>query len=82
MKLFRTGNIEVVKNCQARFQFCLPSVIWAERAKKFEANYVTFEIVLTHYGHCVDYCSSAHVISCFLRCNCFFSHDYSLIKYV
>jgi len=55
MKLFRTGNIEVVKNCQACFQFGLPSVIWAERAKKFEANYVTCDRVLTHYGHCVDH---------------------------
>jgi len=27
MKLFRTGNIEVVKNCQVCFEFSLPSVI-------------------------------------------------------
>jgi len=33
MKLFRTGNIEVVKNCQVYFEFSLPSVIWAERVK-------------------------------------------------
>ena len=55
MKLFRTGNIEVVKNCQVYFEFSLPSVIWAERVKKFEAKYVTCDRTFTHYGHCMDY---------------------------
>jgi len=40
MNLFRTGNIEVVKNCQACFEFSPPSVLWAERMKKFEAKYL------------------------------------------
>jgi len=55
MKLFRTGNIEVVKNCQVYFEFSLPSVIWAERVKKFEAKYVTCDRTFIRYGHCMDY---------------------------
>ena len=55
MKLFRRGNIEVVKNCQVYFEFSLPSVIWAERVKKFEAKYVTCDRTFIRYGLCVDY---------------------------
>jgi len=54
MKLFRTGNIEVVKNCQACFEFSSPSVLWAERMKKFEAKYVTCDRTFIHYGHCMN----------------------------
>ena len=54
MKLFRTGNIEVVKNCQVYFEFSSPSVIWAECVKKFEAKYVTCDETFIHYGHCMD----------------------------
>jgi len=52
MKLFRTGNIEVVKNCQACFEFSSPSVLWAERMKKFEAKYIACDRTFIHYGHC------------------------------
>jgi len=41
MKLFRTSKIEVVTNSQLCFEFSLPSVIWAKRAKKFDAKYGT-----------------------------------------
>ena len=51
MKLFRTGNIEVVKNCQACFEYSSPSVLWAQRVKKFEAKYVTCDRTFIHYGH-------------------------------
>jgi len=54
MKLFRTGNIEVVKNCQACFEFSSPSVLWAERMKKFEAKYLACDRTFIHYGHCMD----------------------------
>ena len=54
MKLFRTGNIEVVKNCQACFEFSSPSVLWAERVKKFEAKFVTCDRTFIHYGHCMN----------------------------
>ena len=36
MKLFQTGNIEVVKCCQLYFGFELPSVIHKRRVTKFE----------------------------------------------
>jgi len=35
MKLFRTSNIHVVSDCQEQFNFVLPSVHLARRAKKF-----------------------------------------------
>jgi len=54
MKLFRTGNIEVVQNCQACFEFRSPSVLWAERMKKFEAKYLACDRIFIHYGHCMD----------------------------
>jgi len=49
MKLFRTGNIEVVKNCQLCLDFSLPSVVWAECAKKYEAKYVICDKTFIHY---------------------------------
>ena len=55
LKLFRTGNIEVVKNCQAYFEFSLPSVVWAERAKKLDAKFVTCDRTFVHYGLCVNF---------------------------
>jgi len=39
MKLFRTGNIEVVRDCQAFCNFDLPSVLLHERTDKFISNY-------------------------------------------
>jgi len=40
MKLFRTGNTEVVINCQVYVSNSVYRVSWAERAKKFEAKYI------------------------------------------
>jgi len=54
MKLFRTGNIEVVQNCQACFEFSSPSVLWAKRMKKLKAKYVTGDRTFIHYGHCMN----------------------------
>jgi len=39
MKLFRTGNIEVVRECQAFFNFDLPSMLLRKRTDKFINNY-------------------------------------------
>ena len=39
MKLFRTGNIEVVRDCQAFFNFDLPSMLLRKRTDKFISNY-------------------------------------------
>jgi len=39
MKLFRTGNIEVVRDCQAFCNFDLPSVLLHKRTDKFISNY-------------------------------------------
>jgi len=39
MKLFRTGNMEVVRDCQAFCNFDLPSVLLHKRTDKFISNY-------------------------------------------
>ena len=39
MKLFKTGNIDLVKCCQSYFCFELPSVLHDRRAKKFDIKY-------------------------------------------
>ena len=39
MKLFRTGNIEVVRDCQVFFNFDLPSMLLRKRTDKFIGNY-------------------------------------------
>jgi len=36
MKLFKTSNMHIVSDCQEQFNFVLPSVQLARRAKKFE----------------------------------------------
>ena len=35
-------------------EFRSPSVLWAERTKKFEARYVACDRMFIHYGHCMD----------------------------
>ena len=39
MKLFRTGDINIVKSCQSYFSFNLPSVLLMKRAEKFDIKY-------------------------------------------
>jgi len=39
MKLFKTGNIDLVKYCQSYFCFELPSVFRDRRARKFDIKY-------------------------------------------
>jgi len=39
MKLFKTGNIEIVRECQAFFGFKLPSVLLSMRSDKFIRQY-------------------------------------------
>ena len=39
MKLFRTGDINMVKSCQSYFSFNLSSVILKKRAEKFDIKY-------------------------------------------
>ena len=55
MKLFKTSNIDVVKCCQDRFGFDLPSVSWSKRVKKFEAKFHA----CNNLGYCVMCCEYA-----------------------
>ncbi len=41
MKLFKTVNTEIIKDCRDYFNFRLPSVMLVERRKKFVINYAT-----------------------------------------
>ena len=50
MKLFRTGNIEVVRDCQAFFNFDLPSVLLHNGLINL---LVTIEILVMM---CVNFC--------------------------
>ena len=40
MKLFRTGDINIVKSCQSYFSFNLPRVLLIKRAEKFDIKYI------------------------------------------
>jgi len=50
MKLFRTNNIEVVKECQQFFNFNVPSIQWLTR-KKFYVKYCESDNLLCKYLH-------------------------------
>ena len=39
MKLFRTGDINIVKSYQSYFSFNLPTVLHKNRAEKFDIRY-------------------------------------------
>jgi len=39
MKLFRTGDINIVKSCQSYFYFNLPSVLLKNHAEKFDLKH-------------------------------------------
>ena len=39
MKLFQTGDINIVKSCQSYLSFDLPSVLLKKRAEKFDIKY-------------------------------------------
>ena len=39
MKLFRTGDINIVKSCQSYLSFNLPSVLLKKLAEKFDIKY-------------------------------------------
>ena len=45
-KLFKTNNIEIVRECQQFFNFELPSIQWAKRCNKFEIKYGASENLL------------------------------------
>ena len=44
LKLFNTNNIDIVRNCQKKFAFVLPSVLLAHRSERF----------LVKYRHCAN----------------------------
>jgi len=54
MKLFRTGDINIVKSCQSYFSFNLPSVLLKNRAEKFELKY---KKIMQTYAKWINICS-------------------------
>jgi len=53
MKLFRTGNINIVREYQIMFQFQLPSELFEKRSKKFIHDYDKFAAPLIYSdAHC------------------------------
>ena len=41
MKLFRTSNMNIVRDCQSYFAFKLPSELRSNRVKMFDVKYAT-----------------------------------------
>jgi len=65
MKLFRTSNMDIVRDCQCYFGFKLPSELWSNRVKMFDVKYVT--IVAGTSVFCVLlllFCSTLSVFVC------------------
>jgi len=51
MKMFRTSNIEIVRNCQSYFGFKLPSELWSIRVvEKFDVKYASCGGNFVNYG--------------------------------
>jgi len=50
MKMFRTSNIEIVRNCQSYFGFKLPSELWSIRVKTFDVKYASCGYSFVNYG--------------------------------
>jgi len=53
MKMFRTNNVEIVRNCQSYLGFNLPSDLWPNRVKRFDVKYATSGGSFVKYGFTV-----------------------------
>jgi len=53
MKMFRTNNMEIVRNCQSYLGFNLPSDLWPNRVKRFDVKYTTSAGSFVEYGFTV-----------------------------
>jgi len=42
--------MDVIEQCQAYFDFKLPSTLWCDRVKRFEVKYATFGGSFVDYG--------------------------------
>ena len=58
MKLFRTSNVAIVRQCQELFGFQLPSITLCKRIDKFVGKYYASDNLLCKI------CSSVGVIIC------------------
>jgi len=47
MKMFRTNNIEIVRNCQSYLGFNLPSELWPNRVKRFDVCHLSGQFCQT-----------------------------------
>jgi len=50
MKMFRTSNIEIVRNCQSYFGLSCQSELWYMRVKKFDVKYASCGGSFVNYG--------------------------------
>jgi len=41
MKMFRTNNMDIVRNCQSYFGFKLPSELWSNRVKMSDVKFMS-----------------------------------------
>ena len=66
MKMFRTNNIEIVRNCQSYLGFNLPSDLWPNRVKMFDIKYATSRGSFVKYGFIVWLLPSLFMFAAFL----------------
>jgi len=50
MKMFRTSNMDVMRQCQSYFDFKLPSKLCSNRIKTFDVKYATCGGSFVDYG--------------------------------
>jgi len=50
MKLFKTVNNEIIRECCSYFTFPLPSELLDKRRVKFQSNFMLFTGILHYFG--------------------------------
>ena len=55
MKLFKSSNVELIKECQNNFRCVLPSLSVDERCQTFISKYDT-SVRLIHFANTIGFC--------------------------
>ena len=50
VKMFRTNNMNIVRDMQVLFGFKLPSELWSNRVRIFDVKYATYGGSFVNYG--------------------------------
>jgi len=83
MKLFRTSNVAMVRQCQELFGFQLPSITLCKRVDKFVGKYYASDNLLCKI--CSKFCISCVLIDIYCWCHnlCYFTvYLYCFFKFI